>query len=73
VRDGPPQSLLFGFAPGGVYPAFCVTAEAVSSYLAFSPLPAETGGSFLWHFPEVTFSGRYPAPCPAVFGLSSLA
>ena len=33
----------------------------------------EAGGSFLWHFPEVTFSGCYPAPCPMVFGLSSLA
>jgi len=29
---------LFGLAPGGVYRAFNVTIEAVSSYLAFSPL-----------------------------------
>lgn len=26
---------------------------------------------FLWHFPGVTPSGCYPAPCPAEFGLSS--
>jgi len=30
---------LFGLAPGGVYPAITVTSNAVSSYLAFSPLP----------------------------------
>jgi hypothetical protein len=34
---------LFGLAPGGVYHAFHVTTEAVSSYLTFSPLPAATG------------------------------
>ena len=32
--------LLFGLAPGGVCHASPVTRRAVSSYLAFSPLPA---------------------------------
>src|SRR5579884_1021382 len=32
-------ALLFGLAPGGVYHAFDVATEAVSSYLAVSPLP----------------------------------
>ena len=38
---------LSGLAPGGVYTAFPVTRKAVSSYLAFSPLPVFTGGYFL--------------------------
>jgi len=33
------RALLFGLAPGGVYHAFDVAIEAVSSYLAVSPLP----------------------------------
>jgi len=41
---------LFGLAPGGVCRAPRITAEAVSSYLAFSPLPdaaiAASGGVF---------------------------
>ncbi len=40
ASDGQPASAsLFGLAPGGVYPAFCVATKAVSSYLAISPLP----------------------------------
>jgi hypothetical protein len=50
---------LFGFAPGGVYPAFHVTMEAVSSYLAISPLPVSAqqtiGGIF-----SVALSSGYP-------------
>ena len=44
---------LFGLAPGGVYHASPVTRTAVSSYLAFSPLPLDKLGAvcFLWHFP----------------------
>lgn len=43
------STLLLGLAPHGVYPAFDVTTEAVSSYLAISPLPlseiiSESGG-----------------------------
>ena len=42
--DGQPSNaFLFGLAPGGVYRAFDVTIEAVSSYLAFSPLPCHGG------------------------------
>ncbi len=37
---------LFGLAPGGVYHAVSVTRNAVSSYLAFSPLPDFSGGIF---------------------------
>ena len=32
-------SSLFGFAPGGVYPATAVTDSAVRSYRTLSPLP----------------------------------
>ena len=48
---------LLGLAPDGVYLAPDVTTRAVSSYLAFSPLPVETGGMFLWRFPS-----GHPAP-----------
>jgi hypothetical protein len=40
--DGQPSNiLLFGLAPDGVYRASDVTIGAVSSYLAFSPLPSQ--------------------------------
>ena len=42
----------FGLAPGGVYTAFPVTWETVSSYLAFSSLPSKLGGYFLLHCPQ---------------------
>ena len=71
---------LFGLAPQGVYHAADVTAGAVSSYLAFSPLPqvaSNRGGLFSvalavpvilvkWPGP-----GRYPAWFPVELGLSS--
>ena len=42
--DGQPSNaFLFGLALGGVYHAFVVTNKAVSSYLAFSPLPSQLG------------------------------
>ena len=68
---------LLGISPGGVCRAFCLAAEAVSSYLAFSPLlPEKTAVCFLWHFPYSAHyrrnTGRYPAPCPSEFGLSSM-
>ena len=50
-HDGSPYRSLFGLAPDGVYMAFPVTKEAVSSYLAFATLPVYTGGIFLLHFP----------------------
>jgi hypothetical protein len=54
ASSGPLSSApLFGLAPGGVCPASPVTRAAVSSYLAFSPLPLDKLGAvcFLWHFP----------------------
>ncbi len=38
------SSLLFGLAPDGVCRAISVTRDAVSSYLAFSPLPRKVRG-----------------------------
>jgi hypothetical protein len=35
---------LFGLAPGGVYHAIDVTANAVRSYRTLSPLPCKQGG-----------------------------
>jgi len=65
---------LFGLAPDGVYPAVSVTGDAVSSYLAISPLPdLHRAVSFLWHFPPVARSSRYEPSCPMEFGLSSPA
>ena len=48
TSGGQPSNVsLFGLAPGGVYHAFHVTMKAVSSYLAFSPLPRQRrGGMF---------------------------
>ena len=49
-RGGPPHFPLLGLVPNGVYPAVSVTGNAVSSYLAVSPLPVFvftiTGGLF---------------------------
>lgn len=38
-RDEQPHMSLSGLAPGGVYMAFQVTLETVSSYLTFPPFP----------------------------------
>jgi len=69
---------LFGLAPCGVYPAAAIAGVAVRSYRTFSPLPESLRAlavRFLWHLPSCTFlrcsPGRYPAHCPAEFGLSS--
>ena len=55
---------IFGLASDGVYRACCVTTAAVSSYLAFPPLPYEYGGLFLLHWPgsrlHRTLSGILP-------------
>ena len=58
-------------ASGGVYMAPVVTNRSVSSYLAFSTLPIRAV-IFCCTFLEVTFTGRYPAPCSVKLGLSSL-
>ncbi len=39
------MSSLFGLAPGGVYPAIDVTANAVRSYRTLSPLPTSAEAS----------------------------
>src|SRR6202163_502208 len=48
--NGPAALPLFCLAPHGVFPAPRIAPRAVSSYLAFSPLPAlccqRTGGVF---------------------------
>jgi hypothetical protein len=68
---------LFGLAPCGVLPATRVTTGAVRSYRTFSPLPtiALAGVArryiFCATFLQVALTGRYPAHCPAEFGLSS--
>jgi hypothetical protein len=60
--DGPSvreRVALFGLAPDGVFRAVCVATNAVSSYLAVSPLPPlstyvekRAAVCFLWHFPS---------------------
>jgi len=62
---------LFGLAPDGVCTATCITADAVSSYLAFSPLPLTGRYVFCCTFHRLAAPGCYPASCPAVSGLSS--
>lgn len=64
-------SCLLGLAPGGVYLAVRITADAVSSYLTISPLPLAGRYLFCCTFHRLAAPGYYPAPCPAVFGLSS--
>ena len=60
----PRRDSLFGLASDGVYRACSVTKTAVSSYLAFPPLPYEYGGLFLLHWPgsrlHRTLSGILP-------------
>ena len=53
-RPAPPKAgaLLFGLAPGGVYPNRTVTSTTVRSYRTIAPLPSCEGGMFLWHFPS---------------------
>ncbi len=65
---------LLGLAPGGVYHAARITADAVSSYLAISPLPshplplAREGGVmavyFLLHFPSPHGARALPGTLP---------
>jgi len=64
-------------------PATNLTAGAVRSYRTFSPLPSfpcrilaaptSEGGRYIFcaTFLQVALTGRYPAHCPAEFGLSS--
>ena len=56
---------LFGLAPGGVYRAVDVAANAVRSYHTLSPLPHPKMRRFAFcgTFPRVAPAGCYPAPC----------
>ena len=58
------SALLLGLASDGVYNALSVTSQAVSSYLAISPLPVKRAVYFLLHFPvshlNRTLSGILP-------------
>ena len=77
---GPAVLLLFCLAPHGVFPASRLLRDAVSSYLAFSPLPALFSKNRRYLFCD-TFRHRslsrtrarvfYAACCRMVFGLSS--
>src|SRR5438105_10326557 len=79
-RSGPAILPLFCLAPHGVFRASRITPRAVSSYLAFSPLPALLSKNrrclFCDTFPS-TFAFEnaahvfYVACCRLVFGLSS--
>ena len=71
---------LFGLAPCGVLPAIRVATSAVRSYRTFSPLPRLAARLrrcdvrryvFCATVLRVAPTGRYPAHCPAEFGLSS--
>ena len=69
---------LLALAPGGVCRAPTVTSRAVRSYRTISPLPVAASAAhrpcvFCGTFPDPAagIGGRYPPPCPAVFGLSS--
>ena len=55
-RDGQPHSPLFGLASSGVYRACFVTKTAVSSYLAFPPLPV------IWRYISVALAWESPPP-----------
>jgi len=75
----PSNASLFGLAPGGVCQASDVATGAVSSYLAFSPLPNQISSRhlmgryiFCGTFLPVAGTPRYGAPCPVEPGLSSL-
>ena len=58
------STLRLGLASDGVYNALSVTSQAVSSYLAISPLPVKRAVYFLLHFPvshlNRTLSGILP-------------
>jgi len=82
-RRGTTSRRLFGLAPDGVFHAADIAAGAVSSYLAFSPLPASAlsrfGAAvcFLWHYPSGNHYAAGPrlreASRPVESGLSSPA
>ena len=54
---------IFGLSARKVYPAKCITAQAVSSYLTFSPFPRQAEVvCFLWHLLFCSNSLLQPFP-----------
>ena len=72
-HDGQPYYSCSVLLRMGVTSAASVTRNAVSSYLAFSPLPDILAVLFCCTGLGVTSTGRYPASCPMKPGLSSPA
>ena len=68
---GQPMRLMPNLAPDGVCTARPVTGAPVSSYLPFPSLQQKRAVCFCCTFLGVASTGRYPASCPAVPGLSS--
>ena len=65
--DGPAVLLLFCLAPHGVFPAARITSHAVSSYLAFSPLPALFSKNRRYHFCDTFRRRNFTNAAPAFF------
>src|SRR4030095_5099574 len=62
----PAVLLLFCLAPHGVFPSPRITPRAVSSYLAFSPLPALFSKNRRYHFCD-TFRQRSLSRTPPAY------
>src|SRR5437667_8520283 len=65
--DGPAVLLLFCLAPHGVFPAARITSRAVSSYLAFSPLPALFSKNRRYYFCDTFRRRNITNATPAFF------
>ena len=65
--NGPAVLLLFCLAPHGVFPAARITSRAVSSYLAFSPLPALFSKNRRYHFCDTFRRRNLTNAAPAFF------
>src|SRR5213076_2014878 len=65
--NGPAVLLLFCLAPHGVFPAARITSRAVSSYLAFSPLPALFSKNRRYHFCDTFRRRNLTNATPAFF------
>ena len=66
-----PMRHMPNLAPDGVCTARPVTEASVSSYLPFPSLQDKPAVCFCCTFLGVASTGRYPASCSAVLGLSS--
>src|SRR5437868_14700741 len=66
-RSGPAVLPLFCLAPHGVFRASRITPRAVSSYLAFSPLPALFSKNRRYVFCDTLRQPRLASALPAYF------